>query len=403
MTKRGGNGRWWRTDLVEKQECQIDFAGVRFAAMKVRAKMKIAMVAICVWFCLAGERVVAQSGLQGELLVLSKRAQTLSIVDPGSLQVLAKVAVGNDPHEVIASTDGTTAYVSNYGSGAYNTLAVVDLVGRKALPPVDLGPLRGPHGLAFVAGKTWFTAEVAKAIGSYDPVTKKVDWILGTGQNRTHMIYVSPDLQWIVTTNVSSGTVSIIEKNKDQRPIGRPPGGDGPPPSGLPQGSPAGPPPGTPPGRGMPGGDWNETVIEVGAGSEGFDISPDRNEIWVANSQDGTVAIIDRTTKKVKERVAANMKGANRLKFTVDGKLVLVSSLSGAELGIFDAASRKTIKRLTVGHGAAGILMEPNGKRAFVACTPDSYVAVVDLKTLEVVGKIDAGPEPDGMDWRSGR
>jgi YVTN family beta-propeller protein len=399
MTKRGGKGRWWRTDLVEKQECQIDFDGVRFAAMKVKTKMKIAMVAICVWFCLAGERVAAQSGPQGELLVLSKRAQTLSMVDPGSLQVLAKVAVGNDPHEVIASTDGTTAYVSNYGSGAYNTLAVVDLVGRKALPPVDLGPLRGPHGLAFVAGKTWFTAEGAKAIGSYDPVSGKVDWILGTGQNRTHMIYVSPDLQWIVTTNVSSGTVSIIEKNKDQRPIGRPPGGGGPPPSGLPQGSPLGPPP----GPGMPGGDWNETVIEVGAGSEGFDISPDRNEIWVANAQDGTVAIIDRATKKVKEKIAANMKGASRLKFTPDGKMVFVSSLGGPEVGIFDAATRKTIKRLKVGRGAAGIVMEPNGKRAFVACTPDSYVAVVDLKTLEVVGKIDAGPEPDGMDWRSGR
>src|ERR1019366_1008567 len=138
------------------------------------------------------------------LLVLSKTDQTLAIVNPATLQVIARVPVGNDPHEVIASTDGKFAYVSNYGSGAYNTIAVVDLVAQRALPSVDLGALRGPHGLTFVGGKLWFTAEAAKAIGSYDPGTKSVDWIFGTGQNRTHMIWVSPDLKRIVTTNVSS-------------------------------------------------------------------------------------------------------------------------------------------------------------------------------------------------------
>src|SRR5579864_1727545 len=146
------------------------------------------------------------------LLALSKRDHTLAIVDPSTLKVIAKAPVGNDPHEVIASSDGKTAYVSNYGGGAYNTLAVIDLVGQKALPSIDLGALRGPHGLDFVGGKVWFTAEAAKAIGSYDPATQKIDWILGTGQNRSHMIYVSNDLKHIFTTNVSSGTVSIIEK-----------------------------------------------------------------------------------------------------------------------------------------------------------------------------------------------
>src|SRR5579864_9426466 len=111
----------------------------------------------------------AQKTPKDTLLALSKRDHTLSIVDAGTLKVLAKVPVGNDPHEVVASTDGRTAYVSNYGFGTYNTLAVIDLVEQKPLPQIDLGPLRGPHGLAFAGGKVWFTAEVAKAIGSYDP------------------------------------------------------------------------------------------------------------------------------------------------------------------------------------------------------------------------------------------
>src|ERR1700728_924144 len=99
----------------------------------------------------------AQSTPKEALLILAKKAQTLAIVDPATLKVLKRVPVGNDPHEVIASTDGKTAYVSNYGGGAYNTLAVIDLLNQKALPQVDLGPLRGPHGLRFVGAKVWFT------------------------------------------------------------------------------------------------------------------------------------------------------------------------------------------------------------------------------------------------------
>ena len=349
--------------------------------------------------------LIAQSTQQQALLVLSKGAHTLAIVDPSDLRVIARVPVGNDPHEVIASTDGQTAYVSNYGFGAFNTLAVVDLVHQQALPSIDLGPLRGPHGLAFAGNKVWFTAEAAKAIGSYDPASKKVDWIMGTGQNRTHMIFVAANLQSIVTTNVSSATVTIIEKSTRRSPGGPPPGmpgangslRPGPPPGAPRQGPPGGRPGGGP--MGAPGGDWDETVIPVGNGSEGFDVSPSGAEIWVANAQDGTISIIDRAGKKVIQTLSANLQSANRLKFTLDGKLVLISSLGGPDVAVYDAATRKEVKRIPVGHGAAGIVMQPDGSRAFVACSPDNYVAVIDLKTLEVAGKIDAGEEPDGIAW----
>jgi YVTN family beta-propeller protein len=333
----------------------------------------------------------AQSTPQIALLALSKRDHTLAIVDPSTLKVVAKVPVGNDPHEVIASTDGETAYVSNYGGGAFNTIAVIDLVAQKALPPVDLGALRGPHGLMFVGGKVWFTAEAAKAIGSYDPATQKIDWILGTGQNRTHMIWVSDDLQRIVTTNVSSGTVSIIEKIAVRGPAGPPPGMPN-----SPNGA-QGPPPGPPPGASR--SDWDQTVVKVGNGSEGFDVSPDRKEIWVANAQDGSISIVDFSAKKVTQTLDAGLRGANRLKFTPDGKLVFVSMLGGPDVAVFDSAARKEIKRIPVGHGAAGIEMQPDGTRAYVASTPDNYVLVIDLKSLAVVGRIDVGPEPDGLAW----
>lgn len=334
----------------------------------------------------------AQNGANEYLLVLSKADRTLAIVDPGSLKVLGKAPAGEDPHEVIASRDGRFAYVSNYGGGAYNTLTLIDLVNQIRVGTIDLGPLRGPHGLAFVGGKTWFTAEAAKAIGRYDPATKKVDWILGTGQNRTHMIWVSADMTRIYTSNVNSATISIIEKSAHAGPPGPPPPG----------GAQRGPrPPMGPGGRrgpmGPPGGDWDETVVHVGRGSEGFDVRPDNKELWVANAQDGTISIIDLTTKQVSETLQANVPGANRLKFTLDGKLVFVASLGNAGIAVLDSATHKEIKRFHT-EGAAGIEMQPDGSRVYVACTGGNYVAVIDLKTLNITGRIEVG-QPDGMAW----
>jgi YVTN family beta-propeller protein len=341
------------------------------------------MVMLGGWLC-------AQPTPKAALLALSKQDHTLAIVNPANLQVVARIPVGDDPHEVVASADGKTAYVSNYGFGAFHTLAVIDLVGQKRLASIELGALRGPHGLYFEQGKVWFTAEAAKAIGSYDPATGKIDWIMGTGQNRTHMIYVFPGGKRIVTTNVSSGTVTILDKTEG-RAGGPPPGM---PPGGGPPNQAGGPPPGPMPTP--PGGDWQLTVVPVGRGSEGFNVSPDGKDAWVANAGDGTVSIIDLAAKKVTATLAANVPGANRLKFTPDGKLVLITA--GSALVVLDAATHRQVKRMTNVHGSGGIQMQPDGKRAYVACGRDGYVAVIDLKTLEMVGQISI-PGPDGLAW----
>ncbi|HWE86861.1 MAG TPA: YncE family protein [Terracidiphilus sp.] len=359
--------------------------------MRTRStQVLISGAALAAFLCTA-LAAAAQQTPSRSLLALSKRNHTLAVVDPDTLKVVARAPVGPDPHEVIASADGKTAYVSIYGGGRYHALSVIDLVAQKALPDIDTGALNGPHGLVSVGGKIWFTAEGAKAIATYDPSTSKIDWIMGTGQDRTHMLFVTPDQKKIYTTNVSSATVTILEK-VTLPPMGPPPGMR--PPSGA-----TPPPGGMPPGAAQPRTDWHETVIPVGKGDEGFDVSPDGNELWTANAQDGTLSVIDLATRKVMATLDAKTFGANRLKFSPDGKLVLISMLGRGDLVVYDAASRKEFKRVPIGHGAAGILIDPVANRAFVSCGPDNYVAVVDLKTLEVTGHIDVGGEPDGLAW----
>jgi YVTN family beta-propeller protein len=297
------------------------------------------------------------------LLVLNKSENALAIVDPNTLQVVAKVGTGPVPHEVIASADGKLAFVTNYGEHQDGTtLSVIDLVAQKELHRVDLTPLRGPHGIIFFDGEAWFTVEGSKKIARYNPKTNKVDWTRDIGQERTHMLVVSPDGRTIYTTNVNSDSVTMVDKD-------------------------------------APGAGWPNKVIAVGKGPEGVDISPDGKELWVANSGDGTVSNISTASKRVIDTLKVGTKRSNRVKFVPEGTLVLITDMGSGDLLVMDAATRKEVKRLHLGKTVEGILVAPDGSRAFIAESADNQIAILDLKTLGVTKTFTTGQDPDGMAW----
>lgn len=309
------------------------------------------------------------------LLALSKADHKLSVIDLATLAVVARYDVGPDPHEVVATGDARLAYVSNMVDGNGHEIDVIDLAAQRALPPIDTGPLRGPHGLFFRDGKLWFTAQGAKAVARLDVATGKVDWIMGTGQDGTHMLQVAPDGQRFYATNNGSGSVSLFE----YRLV---------PPSSAVFGF-------VPPGR-QPSLQWEQSVVPLAPGVEGIDVSPDGGELWTASPGTGQLFIVDTASGKVSAQ-SAGLYGANRLRFTVDGKRLFVSSIRTGEVVVFDAATRTEVKRLHFCGSTTGIAMDPDGKRAFVACSGDSYLAVIDLASLDVVGRVEVGGRPDGM------
>lgn len=314
------------------------------------------------------------------LLVANKSANTVDLVDPATGESSATLETGHRPHEIAVRPDGALAVISNYGDRekAGSSLTVVDVEAKKVVRTIELGSHTRPHGLAWLGGdRVAVTTEGSAHTVVVDVESGEVTSEIETGQRVSHMIAVSKDGRRGFVANIGSGNVTAVDLEKGTK----------------------------------------LSDIETGAGAEGIATSPDGTEVWVGNREADTLSIVDPVTLKVVAEVPC-AGFPIRVAFTPDGGHVLVSAAKSGEVVLFDAKERKELVRrkldLSTVDGAAerlfgtrfgespvpvGLVVAPDGGRAFVAATQADVVVVVNPVTLEVVDLIKAGEEPDGMAW----
>jgi YVTN family beta-propeller protein len=326
----------------------------------------------------------------------------LQIIDPAAAKIVARVHLGGSPHDVAVSSDGRFAFTSNLTAGAQwvnyptagpptqtshlpnplpdDSISIIDLVAQKELRRIAVGPGSEPHGIAYAAGKVYFTVEGYKLVARLDPATNRIDWMGGVGENRVHELVITKDATKIFTSDLGSDTVAAIAPWDPSTDVQTDSEGGHPPPP------------------------WKGTLIHVGRWPEGIGMSPDEKEVWTLNRADGSVSIIDVDSKKVIQTVDLRTKDPMRIAFTPDGNRVLIADGKSGELLILDRRTRTEINRIKdVGKDAHGIVVAPDGAHAYVAAVGDNIVAIVDMKTLEVTARIPVGDQSEGMAWVGGK
>jgi YVTN family beta-propeller protein len=318
----------------------------------------------------------------GTLLVLNKSDNTVSLIDLASKKAVATIPTGVGPHEVAVSPDGKIAVITNYGTGQQpgSTLTVIDVPAKNPLKTIDLGEYRRPHGIIWLKdSQVAVTAEGSKALLIVDVSTGKVLSAVPTDQNVSHMVVVSSKRHRAFVANIGSGSVTVIDL----------------------------------------GGKKKIADIQTGAGAEGIDISPDEKEVWVTNRAANTVSVIDVLSLKVTTTLESK-DFPIRVKFAPGGNLVLVSNARSGDVAVFDAATKREIRRIPMQVKAneassaasrifssqfgqspvpVGILVAPRVGHAFVANTNADIVTMIDLKTWQIVDRLTAGKEPDGLGY----
>ena len=312
------------------------------------------------------------------LIVLNKSEASASIIDLEDPTRSGTIPVGAGPHEIAVLPNGDGGVVSNYGEqepGHTLTLfAALSSVGF--VRTIDLGEHRRPHGIQFLdSSHVVVTSEESRALLLVDVLEGQVTRVMPTEQEVSHMVVLTPDRARAFVANIGSGTVTALDMKSGAI---------------LKQ-------------------------IATGKGSEGIDVTPDGREVWVCNRAADTLCVIDAS----KLEVVATLPCAKfpiRIKTTPDGALALVSCAQSGDVAVFDIAKRAEVRRISMGITASenvsdrlmsfgesptpiGILIRPDGKRAYIANTNADIVTELDLATWAIVSRIPTGKQPDGLGW----
>lgn len=325
--------------------------------------------------CLAvGLGLLASAAAQADvLLVGNKSGHTLWALDLATGARSASFATGIGPHEVEVSPDGRLAVVSNYGerNAPGNSLTVVEWPAGVVARVVDLGEDSRPHGMAFLPdGRLTVTTEGSNRLLVVDVRAGKVLQRIPVGDGVAHMVAVAGEGRFAWVTNISAGTLEKVDLEPG-RVVGR---------------------------------------VETGAGAEGVAAARDGAEIWVTNRADDTVSIVDAESLEI---IAAPESAGFpiRVAMTPDGRHALVTNARAATLSVFSVAERKLLHTVQVadpdgeyqqtllGDSALpiGIVVHPDGSRAFVAISGGNEVAVIDTGSWDIVARWATGREPDAL------
>jgi DNA-binding beta-propeller fold protein YncE len=310
----------------------------------------------------------ANPASSGVLLVANKGDRALGIIDPKSGTQVATVAEnGNTGHEVIASPDGRTAYVPIYGDSGVGkpgsdgaNLVVIDIASRKVIGNIDFGHGVRPHCPLFGPkdGMLYVSTELDKSITVIDPKSLKIVGAIPTGRPESHMFALSRDGRYGYTTNVGSGTISVLDiaarKTLD--------------------------------------------VISVAPVIQRITLSVDDRFAFTSDQSKPQLAVFDTAARKVTSWIPLVAPGYGTAA-TPDGEWLVIAIPKAKQVAILNLQSMKIEHSIDVPAAPQEVVIRPDGAVAYVSCDASHKVAAIRTSDWTVEKLIDAGAGADGLAW----
>jgi len=257
---------------------------------------------------------------------------------------LGSVTVGVHPHEMWLSADKRTLYVADNGvlwmtetGPGENTVSVIDVPSQRRTAVIDLGQYRRPHGIAFdeASGRVWVTTEQPSQLLSVDPATRQVLRRYDVQGTAPHIVTLGLG-GWAFSSNTDTGTVAAV--NTDSGEV---------------------------------------RLISSGARPQGQALSPDRKTLYVANSGESSISILD-LERKTRIATIPTGRAPVRVALLPDGQTLIYALQEGRSVGFADIDSRKEIQQVPLAGRPVSISLSMDGRLAgaelpaCAACPPFS-------------------------------
>ncbi|HWH17942.1 MAG TPA: YncE family protein [Allosphingosinicella sp.] len=144
----------------------------------------------------------------GRLIATAERSQAIVLIDPGKHDALTTIRTDQQgSHMVAVSPDRSRAYTANIPAG---TVTVIDLQAGTKLRDIKVGGR--PEGITLAdAGRTLWVGDLEGArVQAFDTQSFQRIAEVRTGPVPIRVL-ASPDGRWIVTSNLGSGSISVID------------------------------------------------------------------------------------------------------------------------------------------------------------------------------------------------
>jgi len=336
--------------------------------MDVTVELLLALGVVALSSITSTAAATDRSECRGLLLVANKGDRTLGILDPETGEQLAAVPEeGVTGHEVAASPDGKLAFVPIYGNSGVGhegtdgrLIRVIDLASRQITATIDLDKGLRPHCAVFGPkdGLLYVTTEIGNCITVIDPHALKVVGSIPTGQPESHMLAITRDGRRGYTSNVSPGTVSVLDLTEKKV----------------------------------------EAIINVCPIAQRIALSVDDRWAFTADQTKPQLAVIDTATNAVVRWIP--LPGiAYGTAPTPDGRSLIIALIGKNKVGVVELQSMELVRSIDVPPAPQEVLVRPDGAKAYVSCDKSHQVAVIDLKSWKVEKLLHAGAGADGLAW----
>lgn len=322
--------------------------------------------------CSTAARKPAPAVAEGRLLVCNKGDHTLSIIDPAAGRQIAVIAEeGVTGHEVAASPDGKRAFVPIFGNSGVgkpgtdgSVIRVIDLAERKIVGTVDFGRGVRPHCAVIGAtdGLLYVTTELENSVTVIDPESLKIVATIPTGQAESHMFVLTSDGKRGYTSNVGSGTVSVLD---------------------------------------IPSRKVLKTIA-VAPKAQRLSLSVDDRWLFTADQTRPRLAVIDTKADEVSRWIELPGIGYGTAP-TPDGRWLIVALVKANQVAVIDLQTMMLVRTLDVPAAPQAVLVRPDGAEAYVSCDVSGKIAVIEVRSWSVTKLIDAGRGADGLAWAAGK
>ncbi len=143
--------------------------------------------------------------------------------------------------------------------------------------------------------------------------------------------------------------------------------------------------------------------IPGGVYPDGMAYAPEAHKLYVSDEHGATETVIDVTRNQRSATIALGGDVGNT-QYDERSKHIFVNVQTRAQLVEIDPATDKVIARIDLpgARGNHGLLIEPQQRRAFIACEDNHRLLVLDLATRKIIETFEVGEDPDVLAYDPG-